>query len=71
MLLHSPSKMLDSYKIEEFADGNFKFDENGRAFSKRIENTVGKEEIGRYNFSFSLGVFKRLVLQTHKNKGFF
>ena len=26
----------------EFADDNFKFHENGRKFSKRVENTVGK-----------------------------
>ena len=33
---------LYSFKIKEFADDNFKFDENGRKFSKRVENTVGK-----------------------------
>ena len=32
----------------EFADGNFKFDENGRKLSKREENTVGNGEIARY-----------------------
>ena len=26
----------------------FKFDENGRKLSKRVENTVGKGEIARY-----------------------
>ena len=30
------------------ADDHFKFDENGRKFSKRVENTVGKGEIARY-----------------------
>ena len=34
--------------MKEFADDNFKFDENGRKLSKRVENTVGKEEIARY-----------------------
>ena len=29
-------------------DDNFKFDENGRKSSKRVENTVGKGEIARY-----------------------
>ena len=29
------------------ADDNFKFDENGRKFFKRVENTVGKGEIAR------------------------
>ena len=27
-------------KLKEFADNNFKFDENGRKFSEYIENTV-------------------------------
>ena len=31
-----------------FADDNFKFDENGRKFSKRVGNTVGKGDIARY-----------------------
>ena len=29
-------------------DDNFKFDENGGKFSKRVENTAGKGEIARY-----------------------
>ena len=29
-------------KLKEIADDNFKFNENGRKFSKRVENTVGK-----------------------------
>ena len=37
--------ILDSSKLKEFADDNFKFDENGRKLSKRVENTVGKGEI--------------------------
>ena len=39
---------LDSSKLKEFADDNFKFDKNGGKFSKRVENTVGKGEIARY-----------------------
>ena len=35
-------------KLKKFADDNFKFDENGRTLSKRVENTVGKGEIARY-----------------------
>ena len=41
-------QILASSKLKEFADDNFKFDKNGRKFSKRIENTVGKGEIARY-----------------------
>ena len=40
--------VLDSPKLKEFADDNFKFDENGKKLSKRVENTVGKGEIARY-----------------------
>ena len=59
-------QILESSKMNEFADDNFKFDKNGRKFSKCVENTVGKAEIAR-----SQGVFKRLELQTHKTKGLF
>ena len=34
--------------MKDFADNNFKFDENGRKLSKPVENTVGKGEIARY-----------------------
>ena len=34
--------------MKEFADNSFKIDENGRKLSKRVENTVGKGEIARY-----------------------
>ena len=39
---------LDSSKLKEFANDNFKFDENGRKLFKRLENTVGKGEIAHY-----------------------
>ena len=40
-------KILDWSKLKQFADDNFKFDENSRKFSKQVEN-VGKGEIARY-----------------------
>ena len=43
-----PDDKFYSSKLKEFADDNFKFDENGRKLSKRVENTVGKREIARY-----------------------
>ena len=46
-------QILDSFKLKEFADNNFKFDENGRKLSKRVENTVGKGEIA-HNEQFLL-----------------
>ena len=41
-------EILDASKQKEFADDNFKFIENGRKFSKWVENTVGKREIALY-----------------------
>ena len=41
-------QILDSFELKEFADNNFKFDENGTDFSKMVENAVGKGEIARY-----------------------
>ena len=32
----------------EFADDDFKFDKNGRMFTKSLGNTAGKGEIARY-----------------------
>ena len=54
--------------MKDFADDNFKFNENGRKFSKRVENTVGKKEklLVASNSSFSHSVFNRLVQQTRK-----
>ena len=58
-----------SFKLKEFADDNFQFGKSRRKFFKEVENFVGKGEIARCNFSFSHGVFKRLVLQTRENQG--
>ena len=44
----SQTTNLDSSKLKEFADDNFKFDENGRKFSKRVESTMRKGEIACY-----------------------
>ena len=40
-------QILDSSKFKEFADDNFKFDDNEGKFSKLVENTAGKGEIAR------------------------
>ena len=40
--------MLDPSKLKECADDNFKFDENGRKLSKRVEKIVEKGEIAHY-----------------------
>ena len=64
---------LDSSKLKEFADDNFRFDKNCRAFTKKkhgFKKTLREKEklLMISNFSFSHSVFKRLVLQTSKNK---
>ena len=41
-------KILDRSNLKQSADDNFKFDGNSCKFSKRVENTVGKGEIARY-----------------------
>ena len=46
-------QILDVSKLIEFADDIFKFDENGRKFSKWVENIVGKGEIA-HNEQFLL-----------------
>ena len=57
-------QILDSSKLKEFADDNFKFDENGRKLSKRVENTVGKGDIAHCEqFLLSHSVLKSTVSQ--------
>ena len=56
-------QILDSSKLKEFADDNFKFDKNGRKLSKWVENTVGKGEIARYEqFLLFLQCFQKACL---------
>ena len=40
--------ILDASKLKKIANGNFRFDDNGKKFFRCVENTVGKEEIARY-----------------------
>ena len=45
---YSKQQILDSSKLKEFADNNFRFDENGRKFFIWVENAAGKGEIARF-----------------------
>ena len=62
-------KILDKSNMKQSADDNFKFDENSRKFSKRVENTVGKGEILRaispFPTVFSKGLFPRGIKRCH------
>ena len=64
-------QILDSSTLNEFANDNLKFDENGRITSDRSKTLWEKEKLlARSNFSFSHNAFKRLVQRTRKNQGF-
>ena len=41
-------QIVDSSKLKEFADDDFRFDKNGIKFSKGVENTGRKGEIAHY-----------------------
>ena len=44
----SQTTILHASKLNEFAEDNSEFDENGKKLSKRVRNTVGKGEIAHY-----------------------
>ena len=51
--------------MERVAEDNSKSNENGKKFSKRVENTVEKKDLLiMSNFSVSHSDFKRRVLMT-------
>ena len=58
------NKILDSSKLR-VADDNFKFVENGRKFSKRIENTEVKGEIACYEQFLLFSVFSKDLYCRH------
>ena len=66
-----PRKILGSSNLKEFADNNFRFDENGRKLYKRVHLWEKEKLLIMSNFPFSHSVFKGLVLQTRKNQGLF
>ena len=68
-LLFPKGQILDSSKLKEFADDNFKFVENGRKLSKPLQNTVGKGEIARYEqFLLSSLLSKELCCRCVKTR---
>ena len=64
-------QILDSSKLKELTDDNFKFDENSRKLSKRVENTVEKRRIcsvraiSPFPTVFSKGLFPMGVKRCH------
>ena len=63
-------QILDSSKLKEFADDNFKFDENGRKLSRGVGNTGKRRSCSLRTISpfppvFSKGLFPRGVKRCH------
>ena len=60
-----PNGKFQTSELIEFADDNFKFNENGKKLSKWVEKHCWKKgEIAHY-------VFKWLLRQTYENQGLF
>ena len=67
-----PNDKFNSSKLKEFPDDNFKFDEYGGMFSKRVENTVRKGEIAHYEqFLLFPQCFKKTSTGARKKQGLF
>ena len=65
-------KLEEFSKLEEFADNDFKFDENSRKISKRVENTEGKGEIaGHEQFLLFSKCFQKTFTGDTNNPGSF
>ena len=62
---------LDSSWLKEFAADDFEIAKDGRKFKGWKTLLEKKKLLMTSNFSFFHSVFKRLVLQTRKNKGLF
>ena len=41
-------QIFSASNLNDFADDNFKFNENSRKFPKQVENTMGKGKIAHY-----------------------
>ena len=63
---------LDRSKLNESAENNFKFGKMAEISLNGQKTLWAKEKlVVTSNFSFSHSVFKRLILQTRKNKSLF
>ena len=70
LLTHYQTTNFRLFQTKEFADDNFKFDENGTKLFKWVENTVGKGEIvlpaiSPFPTVFSTGLFPEGVKRHH------
>ena len=54
LILAQMANFLDSSKLKDFADDNFEIRENGRKFSKRVENSYEQ-------FLFFLQCFQKIL----------
>ena len=61
----SNDKCLESSKLKELPDNNFRFDENCIDFFKRVEKNVGKGEIACYEQFLLSPVFSKILYCRH------
>ena len=68
LLFWSHVMLYQTTHFKDFAEDNLEFNDDGRKFSKRVENTVGKRLICPLQaISPFPRVFKRFLLKTCKN----
>ena len=60
-----PNDKFKTSKLKEFTDDKYELVDNGRKFSKRKENTVGREEIARYEQILLFQVFSKDLYCRH------
>ena len=66
------SQKCGPFQTDRVCRRQFEIDKNGRKFSIRVENTVRKGEIARYEqFLLFPQCFQNFILQTRKNQGLF
>ena len=70
-LVFTKLQNLDSSKLKEFADNIFRFNENCRTFSKKVENTLEKGEIACHEQFLLFTQYFQIVLQSNKNMSLF
>ena len=63
-------QILDSSKLEEFADVNLNFDENGRKFDKQVENTGKKRNCSLEQFLLFPQCFQKTFTADPLKPGF-
>ena len=65
LLITLTDSQMTIFLLFQTADKNFRFDENGRKFSKKVENTEGKGEISSYKHFLLFQQFQKDLYCRH------